>query len=1064
MPLQAKEISGCGGQRGRLCSRPMRTRWSAAWKAAVVLSACLCAFYVTLHWRGGLFGLGVGGSRVLNAQPRHGGRNPDPNYDLTQMSVLRYVMLEINNNYVDPTRVHPREMLLKGLDAIQRNVAQVIVHHDDNSPTVTVRVDTHEQTFDISDVRAPWDLEPRWREIFAFIQTNLRNDPDVDLRDVEYAATNGMLHTLDPHSVVMSPEQYHEMQIQTGGHFGGLGIVISIRDGLLTVMNPMPDTPASQAGLHRFDRIVKIGEESTSNMSLQEAVNRLRGDEGTSVIIWTTRAGPGGWTAPRRFDLTRAIIRVHSVDHRLLAGGVGYARIKSFSEDTGDELTRAVSEMRQAGMRSLVLDMRGNPGGLLEQAVEVADLFLQEGTIVVTAGSRRQDREEREATARGTEPDYPLAVLIDGGSASASEIVAGALKNNNRALIVGQTSFGKGSVQTIRNLPDGGALKITIAQYLTPGDVSIQGVGITPDIELDPMTVDNLDMDLEPDRLFPRESDLSAHLTNTRALGDQRAAEILQYYFPEEEREQLRLRGADDIADDGFREDFPVHFVRDLLSAAPRSGRHEELADAHGLIERDRAEQVSLVSHALQPLHIDWDAGTDAGPSDLAVTLSTSKPNDTGEAGEPFDLTVTVTNRGANPVYRLEANTKSDNPLFENRELVFGRVNPGETRTWTAPLGICEYEGYRPGTTSWPAPGTHRACLVPRASLSRLDGIRLEWSESHGHVPHGDASLRASIHGLERPVFAYGWQVAERPGTGNGDGRVQRGEQMTMYVTIRNVGPGRSFVTRADIRNLSGEGVLLHDARFNVDNMMPGDERHVAFTFDVAPGFHDNEARLELELEDEDLREAATQRIRVPIDHDVLPVTPLAGTFTATSLLDLREAPSDTARVVVHAAAGQVFTLSGQSGTYDRVDLGAGRRVWVLRTSGTQGPAHATHPVVTYVLNNTPPVIETSAGATLDTRSPTLDIHGTSTNDTRVLDLYIFVGSSKVFYQSNRNGADPHRLTFNASLPLRPGANIIAVVARQDDDVIARRVYIIRRDGPNGELLPTPRHDDDDED
>jgi carboxyl-terminal processing protease len=208
------------------------------------------------------------------------------------MQVLRYVMLEINNNYVDPARVHPQEMLLKGLDAIQRSVAQVLVRHEEGSSVVTVKVDTHEQTFQIGDVRALWDLEPRWREVFAFLQTHLRGS-GVDLRDIEYAAANGMLHTLDPHSIVLNPEQFHEMQIQTGGHFGGLGIVISIRDRQLTVMNPMPETPASRAGLQRYDRIVKIGDESTQNMSLSEAVNRLRGEEGTNVTS-------GSCARPRR--------------------------------------------------------------------------------------------------------------------------------------------------------------------------------------------------------------------------------------------------------------------------------------------------------------------------------------------------------------------------------------------------------------------------------------------------------------------------------------------------------------------------------------------------------------------------------------------------------------------------------------------------------------------------------------------------------------------------------------------------------------------------------------------
>ncbi|MBI5517515.1 MAG: PDZ domain-containing protein [Deltaproteobacteria bacterium] len=1037
----------------------MRTRWTSAWKAAVVLSACLCAFYVTVSRHGGLFG--VGGARALQAQPRGAAHTRDPNYALADMRVLRYVLLEINNSYVDPTRVHPRDMLLKGLDAIQRNVAQVLVQHEDNSPTVTVRVDTHERTFTIGDVRAPWDLEPRWREIFTFLQQHLR-DSDVDLRDVEYIATNGMLHTLDPHSVALNPEQFHEMQIQTGGHFGGLGIVISIRDGLLTIMNPMAGTPAEQAGLRRYDRIVKIGEESTTNMSLTEAVNRLRGRENTPVSIWVTRAGAGGWVQPRRFDLVRAVINVRSVEHRLLSNNIGWVRIKSFSETTGRELTRAVAEMRRQGMRGLVMDLRNNPGGLLEQAVEVADLFLSSGVIVVTAGNRSEGREEREARAEDTEPDYPMAVLVDGASASASEIVAGALKNNNRAIIIGQTSFGKGSVQTVRSLPDGGALKITIAQYLTPGDVSIQGTGITPDIELDPMTADALDMDLDADRIYPREADLSAHLTNTRARADQRASEVLQFYFPADEREQLRLRGADDLSDDGYREDFPIRFARDLVAAAPRPGRREELQDARPLIDRTRAEQVALVARALQPLRINWEEGPDGGAPNLQVETSLSRPDGVAVPGQPLDLTVRVTNRGTTPVFRLRATTKSDNPLFQNRELVFGRVDPGETRSWTTPLGICEYEGYRPGSSSLPAPGTRKVCLVPLPSLSRTDGIRLEWSELHNRRPANVDPTRVSVRGLERPVFAYGWQVAEqhRAGSGNGDGRVQRGEQLAMYLTIRNVGRGRSYSTRANLRNLSGEGVLLHDARFTIDNLEPGQERRVAFTFDVGQGYRERDVRLEFAIQDEDLREAATQKVRIPIEAAAPAVASASGTLAPVGPLELRESASPTARVIARAEATALFPITAQSGEWVRLDLGGGRPGWALRSAG--GPPHAGRALFAPAMHNSPPMIESDGAATLAVRGPSFVLHGTSSDENRVLDLYIFAGSRKVFYLSNRNGADPRRMPFEATIPLRPGANIVTVVAREDDDVLARRVYVVRRDGPGGELLATPQHGEDD--
>jgi len=1040
-------------------------------KMFVVLAACGTAFYVTVHHKGGGFGFGIGGSQPATAQVRRtasGRRAPDPNYDLASMAALRFVLMEINSSYVDPARVHPREMLLRGLDAIQREVAQVLVRHEENQPSVLVRVDNQERTFPVSDVNSPWDLQRRWGEVFGFLQQTLRGRPDVNLQDVEYAACNGMLHTLDPHSVLLSPDAYRDMQIQTSGHFGGLGIVISVRDGLLTIMNPMPNTPASRAGLRRYDRIVQIGTEATLNMSLPEAVNRLRGEEGSPVTIHVTRAGVAGWTTPRRVDLTRAVINVDSVEHRMLANGVGYVRIKSFTEDTAEELSRALQQMHGENMRSLVLDMRGNPGGLLEQAVEVADLFLRDGTVVVTAGNRREGREERQAQERGTEPNYPIVVLIDGGSASASEIVAGALKNNNRALVVGQTSFGKGSVQTIRNLPDGGALKITIAQYLTPGDLSIQGVGITPDIELAPMTVDALDMDLDADRAFLRESDLTAHLTSNRARDGGRAAEMVRFFFPLDEREALRERGPDEIADEGPRDDFPIRFARDLLGTLSRAGRREMLQDARPMIDRTRAAEMGQVVRALGalPQHVDWSEGPDAGASQLDVQISTSRPE--ALPGESFDLVVNVTNRGQHPLFRVGASTRSDNPLFENRELVFGHLNPGETRSWTAPLGLCMLEGHRPGSTTPPPPGARRVCNVPRASLSRADGIRLEWHELHNHIPTNVPVTRATVRGLDRPIFAYGWQVADNL-RGNGDGIVQRGEAATMYVTIRNVGRGRSFVTQANLRNLSGQGVLLRAARFNIDNVQPGGEQQVAFTFDVSNDFRDNEVRLEMRIEDEDLREVVTERIRVPLDVAARPVTPASGQWVASADAGLLEQPGDDGRVVAHAPAGFSATINARSGEFSRVNIAAGRWAWA-RTSGSAAGSHRPGPPprVSLVLHNSPPLIDSDVGANLSVRGPTFHVTGRATDETRVLDMYIFVGNRKVFYQSNRGGPNPREQSFAADLPLRPGANIITIVARENDDTLARRTYVVRRDGLAGELLQTPRrgeeHDESDDD
>ncbi len=535
-------------------------------KVFVVFGAFALATFFALKFNSG--GLWRGFEPALAIT----GAAQKPAYDLTRLEAVNETLKMIKEKYVDPDRVKPKEMLLSALNYVQRDVAQVIVLADDPNE-VTIRVETNEKKFRVDNIQGPWDVSARLREVFAFLQKNLRGT-EVDLREVEYAACNGMLHTLDPHSVFMSPDSYKEMNLSTSGAFGGLGIVISIRDQQLTVINPMPETPAGRAGLKRLDRILKINNESTLNMPLDDAVKRLRGDPGTQVTVWVTRDGDGGWQGSKPFTLTREVIKVKSVEAHPLDNGVGYVRLKQFQQSSSAELDAALDDLRSRGpIRGIVLDLRGNPGGLLDQAARVADKFLSEGTIVSTVGASEGRREER-AKAPHTEPPYPLSVLVSGNSASASEIVAGALKNNNRALIVGQTSFGKGSVQLVFPdvTPEKAALKLTIAQYLTPGDVSIQGVGVTPDIELDPMTVDDVEMDLYARRDGVHERDLSAHLNNSHAAPAGKPSEVVRYDLTSAEREAIRDRGGE-FDDDNFQLDFPIRFGRDLAARLARRRR-----------------------------------------------------------------------------------------------------------------------------------------------------------------------------------------------------------------------------------------------------------------------------------------------------------------------------------------------------------------------------------------------------------------------------------------------------------------------------------------------------------
>lgn len=307
---------------------------------------------------------------------------------------------------------------------------------------------------------------------------------EVSTQKLIEGAINGMLSSLDPHSAYLTLESYRELQIETEGSFGGLGIEITSRDGILTVVSPIEDTPAYRAGLQAGDQIIKIEGDLTKDMTLLEAVKRMRGPEGTQITISVRREGTLHLID---FTLTREIIKVQSVKYRTLDRGYGYVRLTQFQERTEIDLRNALASLaRENGkLEGLVLDLRNNPGGLLSQAVKAADVFLGSGLIVYTEGRLDSQKQQYFAHKQSTDVDFPVVALVNGGSASASEIVAGALQDQGRAVILGTKTFGKGSVQTILPLEDGSALRLTTALYYTPGGRSIQAQGINPDIVIE---------------------------------------------------------------------------------------------------------------------------------------------------------------------------------------------------------------------------------------------------------------------------------------------------------------------------------------------------------------------------------------------------------------------------------------------------------------------------------------------------------------------------------------------------------------------------------------------------
>ncbi len=392
----------------------------------------------------------------------------------------------------------------------------------------------------LSDAEAKREVYPDLKiftEVLSLIDKNYVEEPDN--KELIQGAIRGMLRTLDPHSSYMTPDQFSEMQVDTSGKFGGLGIQIGMKEGMLTVIAPIEGTPAEKAGIKAGDKIVKIEGEPTKGIDLHEAVSKLRGPKGSKVTITTFRESDKEF---RDVTITRDIIKVKSVKHKVIEDSVGYVKINQFQERTAEDLSEALKKLAEQNIDSLVLDLRNNPGGLLSSAIDVADQFFPPNKLIVYTKDRSGRRTEFLNRGKYTNYTWPLVVLVNAGSASASEIVAGAVKDWNRGLILGTQTFGKGSVQTVIPLSDGSGLRLTTSKYYTPGDISIQNTGIKPTIIVKLEAKNG-----ETPHSVVREKDLKRHLTNEQEQKENNITEKEIMPFQVEEKDDIQLRRAVDI-------------------------------------------------------------------------------------------------------------------------------------------------------------------------------------------------------------------------------------------------------------------------------------------------------------------------------------------------------------------------------------------------------------------------------------------------------------------------------------------------------------------------------------
>jgi len=1012
------------------------------------------------------------GPAVALAQAERSGPPEDADYDLSKLPVLSHVIDVVDRTYVDKKRIDPKAMVVAALDGVERAVAEVMVEGDAASGKVTVTAGKATRSFDISAMKSIFDVTVSMRDALAFVQRNLVAQQK--LREIEYAAVNGMLSTLDPHSVLLEPRSFREMKVTTKGEFGGLGFVISMRDGNLTVMRVLKGTPAQRAGIKARDVIARIEDQSTINMDLQDAVDRLRGKPATRVNITVSRAG---WTEARKFPLVREVISVETIPQaKLLERGIGYLKISQFNPNTTRDLLGAVRQQRaqaNGALRGLVLDLRGNPGGLLDQAIQVSDLFLSEGVIVKTVGGDRSEVRE----AHGDRDDLtslPLVVLVNNSSASASEIVAGALKNNNRALIVGRRTFGKGSVQVLDEFPVPGkqgedmAVKLTIAQYLTPGDVSIQEVGITPDVLLlpgralkdavnffaPPRTMGEVDLDrhlsnptesaLSPQeaarRAAEREARAEKAALELRYLLDEKEDQVAKAMKADEKREAAaRAHGDADISpeqqededveanQDEVVEDYQIRFAKELLARHPFADRPRLLEAARVLVSERQGEEQGRLAQRLQALGVDWSAPAAASGTPRAAVTVSPPPGRRVSAGETMPWTVTVENKGDAPFQRLRAWTVvAKNPYLDRREFLFGQVKPGEKRSWTVPVKL------------------------PRHLDSRHDEVKLHFEDDAGKAPP-DALASVEVQEVARPAFAFTAQADDDQG-GNGDGQVQRGEEITLRVDVRNDGPGPSGErTYVSLKSLGDEKVFIKKGRHVLGGLKPGEVRTAVLQLEVKKGLKAGTVALQVAVVDERMNEWISEKVELPVKADGLSRAAAAGAVRVVpAQLTVRAGAGADALPLAVAKKGAVLPVQGRYGDALRVEWQKGRFGFVSASEVEQAEGKASGQV-SEVWQNVPPRIALApdpAKGALVVDGERLRVEGLATVASgargRLRDLFVFVNDQKVFFKLAPD-ATTSKLDFAADVPLKPGNNTITVFAREDEDFQSHRSFVVHR-------------------
>lgn len=804
----------------------------------------------------------------------------------------------ISQHYYDPTRIQPERMLQEGLHNLAREVPELLVQFVPGTPN-QINLSLLNQTKIISYTipQTLKDIIVPVNEVFLFIHQTYQGEVKEEER--EYAVIHGMLKILDPHSNLLTPEVFKEFKTQTEGEYGGIGIVISIKDDELTVISPLEGTPAMSIGVEAEDKILEIDHLPTVNMSLSEAVERLRGKIDTKVKLLLKRKNKDPWEV----ELTRKQIVIESVKSKLVQinnKNIGIVSLRSFQEDTFWDMEKALNNFLQMDpsstasniptkiprelsetekifkapikkqeLHGLVIDLRNNPGGLLDQSLEIVDKFLESGDILYTAGANNTQQETTQAVKRqGDLLNIPIIILVNRGSASASEIVSGALKNTNRAIVMGTQTFGKGSVQSVFTLKDKSAIKLTIAQYLTPGKVSIQAIGITPDIELQPVVISKEVFDLKYDETFG-EQNLEEHLENSEYIQVTKPIFGLPYV----EESKAETQNSEYTVSIDEKTDYPLQLALNILDKAKMAPKEELLKQITPLLEEEFKKQDTKITQALKQFEVNWQASNQelsASPQMTWSSVITSQKDNKEitqiHAGEAIVWNLIATNQGTQKVGRLMGVIESEAGLLDGKEFVFGNIEPGQTKKASLTLNVPE----------------------DISSFEELTKI-VFYSENKTEI----SSFTVNTHFIEKPKphLAYQFHMKDDgslDSLGNGNQVPEKGEKIAVEVTLQNKSPHLANHVMVNLINKEGDGIYLRQGRSMVGPLQPNESKTINLSFEIAPDFAKDKIELELSIYDNTTQTGLRDKLTVPLTA-TLPFEPLQDVIQQTPVVTIQE-------------------------------------------------------------------------------------------------------------------------------------------------------------------------------